>query len=57
MADQQRKEILVYSHPSVLKEPILMGTLNTTIVRGRYDLKQMKVGHFWIMIWKPLLHQ
>lgn len=35
MADQQRKEILVYSHPSVLKEPILMGTLNTTIVRGK----------------------
>ncbi|MEX0685485.1 MAG: HipA domain-containing protein [Balneolales bacterium] len=35
MSDQQRKEILVYSHPSVLKEPILMGMLNTTIVRGK----------------------
>ena len=35
MADQQRKEILVYSHPSELNEPILMGTLNATIVRGK----------------------
>lgn len=35
MADQQRKEILVYSHPSELDEPLLMGTLNATIVRGK----------------------
>lgn len=32
--DQQRKEILVYSHPSQLQDPILMGTLNATVVRG-----------------------
>lgn len=35
MADQQRKEILVYSHPSALQEPVLMGTLTTTIARGK----------------------
>lgn len=35
MTDQQRKEILVYSHPYVLQEPILMGTLTATIVRGK----------------------
>ena len=35
MADQQRKDILVYSHPSELYEPILMGTLNATVVRGK----------------------
>jgi serine/threonine-protein kinase HipA len=34
-ADQQRKEILVYSHPTVQQEPILMGKLNATIVRGK----------------------
>jgi serine/threonine-protein kinase HipA len=34
-ADQQRKEILVYSHPSVQQEPILMGKLHATIVRGK----------------------
>jgi len=34
-ADQQRKEILVYSHPSLLQEPILMGTLSATVVRGK----------------------
>lgn len=34
-ADQQRKEILVYSHPSTLQEPILMGTLSATVVRGK----------------------
>lgn len=33
--NQQRKEILVYSHPSPLQEPILMGTLSATIVRGK----------------------
>jgi serine/threonine-protein kinase HipA len=33
--DQQRKEILVYSHPSLLQEPILMGTLSATVVRGK----------------------
>ncbi len=33
--DQQRKEIRVYSHPSLLQEPILMGTLSATIVRGK----------------------
>jgi len=35
MAIQQSKEILVYSHPSGLQEPILMGTLNVIIVRGK----------------------
>jgi len=34
-ADQQRKEILVYSHPSLLQEPMLMGTLSATVVRGK----------------------
>ena len=34
-ADQRRKEILVYSHPSTLQEPILMGTLSATVVRGK----------------------
>lgn len=33
--DQQRKEILVYSHPSLLKDPKLMGTLSATVVRGK----------------------
>jgi serine/threonine-protein kinase HipA len=33
--DQQRKEILVCSHPSLLQDPILMGTLSATVVRGR----------------------
>lgn len=33
--DQQRKEILVYSHPSLLQDPILMGTLSATVVRGK----------------------
>lgn len=35
MADQQRKEIVVYSHPSALQEPVLMGSLTATIVRGK----------------------
>jgi serine/threonine-protein kinase HipA len=35
MADQNRKIILVYSHPSVLQDPILMGTLTVAIVRGK----------------------
>lgn len=35
MADQLRKVILVYSHPSVLQEQILMGTLTATMVRGK----------------------
>lgn len=35
IGSQQRKEILVYSHPASLKEPILMGTLSTTKVRGK----------------------
>lgn len=35
MVGQQRKEILVYSHPSVLHEPIHMGTLTDAIVRGK----------------------
>ena len=35
MADQQRKEIRVYSHPSLLQDPLLMGTLTATIVRGK----------------------
>ena len=33
--DQQRKEIRVYSHPPELQEPILMGTLSATVVRGK----------------------
>lgn len=33
--NQQRKEILVYSHPSPLQEPVLMGTLSAAIVRGK----------------------
>jgi serine/threonine-protein kinase HipA len=32
---QQRKEILVYSHPSLLHDPVFMGTLSATIVRGK----------------------
>lgn len=35
MADQQRKEILVYSQPPDCQKPILMGILNATIVRGK----------------------
>ncbi|MEX1135402.1 MAG: HipA domain-containing protein [Balneolales bacterium] len=33
--DQQRKDILVYSHPSLLQAPQLMGTLTATVVRGK----------------------
>lgn len=33
--EQQRKEIRVYSHPSLLQDPILMGMLSATIVRGK----------------------
>lgn len=35
VADHQKKEMLVYSHPSPLQEPILMGTLSATVVRGK----------------------
>ncbi len=34
-ADQQRKEIMVCSHPSPLQDPILMGALSATVVRGK----------------------
>ncbi len=34
-SNQQRKEILVYSHPSLLDEPILMGTLSAAVIRGK----------------------
>lgn len=33
--NQQRKQILVYSHPSLLPDPVLMGTLSATVVRGK----------------------
>lgn len=32
---KQRREILVYSHPASLKEPMLMGTLSANTVRGK----------------------
>jgi serine/threonine-protein kinase HipA len=35
MAKEQRKEIFVYTHPSELQEPMLMGTLNASFVRGK----------------------
>jgi serine/threonine-protein kinase HipA len=35
VAGQERRDIRVFSHPSEMKEPIMMGALNATIIRGK----------------------
>ena len=58
--DQQRKEILVYPHPSLLQEPILMGTLSATIEQvvesWRTEAEKLNISKREIEQMSPAFH-